>query len=382
MEKENQQLPYLVIAKDPGAANCLSPVVEKLKVNRKLYFFAKDKAREIFNRNFPDQDNISESLLVGTILASGTSDPDYEGLIIEGTKRENPQSKLILIEDFPGSLVGLMKKLANLKQPILPDLVFVTSRSSREAMGQRFFLNQSIVIPIGQPAFDPLIFEDTPKVNQDVRSHFSILPNDLLVSLIGIPSQDRPGLNSKALCLTVSALNSISQRRDVDLKFVYRDHPREVDPSQYFPILETACKKVRIINPLLHKGFSTSEITAASNLVVNTTSTVGLETALRGSRRQTRIDQTGWLSMHLLLPQTIEFFKRMAGSMPLIDLKATAIASGNTDVEEVLEDCLFNPVFQKSILDAQQGALRFEYRFNGVSTSTKRALLWLKRLAS
>lgn len=385
-ENVKGELSYLVVAKDPGAANCLSPVVEGLLVkNRRLSFFAKDRAFEIFQRNFSSRSDISESSPESAVkeptvvLAAGTSDPEYEGRIIQRIKQTNPKSKLVLIEDFPGSLIGLMQKLASLETPISPDLVFVTSRSSGENMDQRFpNFGKDKIIPVGQPAFDSLLLEETQTVNEEVRGGLQIQPTDLLVTYSGVPSQDRPGENSQALKLIVSALSSITNRSNIDIYFVNRNHPREVDPAQFIPILEAASQRVKIIDELQHRDVSIREITAASNLVVTTISTTGLETALRGSRPQTRLDQTGWLPVHIFLPRTQEYIKRTAGSLPVIELGATGVASKEEEVEPIIERSLFDRDFKQEILEAQQGPLRKEYRFYGKRTSTDRVLFWLR----
>lgn len=379
------KLPYLVLAKDPGAANCLSPVIERLLAkNRRLFLFAKDRANEIFRKNFSSRASITQSSPESAVrqptvvLAAGTSDPEYEGRIIQRIKQTNPKSKLVLIEDFPGSLVGLMQELAGFETPISPDLVFVTSRTSGENMNQRFPSLKDKIIPVGQPAFDSLLLEETQVVNTEVRERLQIQPGDLLVTYSGVPSQDRLGENAEALQEIVSALNSITNSRNIDIYFVNRNHPREADPAQFSPILEAAGQRVKVIDEFQHREVSIREITAASNLVVTTISTTGLETALRGSRPQTKLDQTGWLPVHIYLPQAREYIERTAGSLPVITLGATGVALEEGEVEPTIERSLFDRNFKQGILDAQQGPLRKEYRFYGKKTSTDRVLLWLR----
>ncbi len=364
--------PYLVLAKDPGAANCLSPVVEGLlRKKRELFLFAKDRADEIFNRNFAQQSEISKSSpesVIGQgaaiVLASGVSDPnaDFEGNIIKRVKQKDPKVRLVLIEDFPGSLVGLMQKLANLEDPISPDLVFVTSRTSQENMNQRFPNLGDKIIPVGQPAFDSILLEETQTINNKVRERLQIQPGDLLVTYSGVPSQDRPGSNARALKELVSALNAITDSRNIDIYLVNRNHPREVDPTLFTPILEAANQRVIIIDESQHRELPMRELTAASNLVVTTISTTGLETALRGCRPQTKLDQTGWLPVHIFLPQDQEYIRNTAGSLPVIELGASGVALNENEVEPTIEKALFDQRFQQGILDAQQGPLKKEYR--------------------
>lgn len=384
-QSSNRETPFLILAKDPGAANCLSPVINALSErDRHIFIFTKDTAEEIFNQKFSQQSQVSKStpesvVLKETpiILASGTSDPEYEGNIITKLKKTNPKLKLILIEDFPGSLVSITKKLATFN--ITPDLALVTSRSSQKNMNQRFpNFGKEKVIPVGQPAFDSLLLEETKTVNQEIRKKLGLTEDDLLVTYSGVPSQDHPNLNYQALELIISALNSIANDRGLKINFVNRNHPREVNPSQFIPILENASANVKIIDETQHQKISTRDITAVSNLVATTISTTGLEAVLRGCRPQTKLDQTGWMPIHILLPQAQDFIKRTAGSLPVIKFGATAIAWNEAEVRNAVEKSLFDEGFKKGVLNAQQGPLRNEYRFYGKKTSTDRVLLWLR----
>lgn len=383
--KESNKTSLLILAKDPGAANCLSPVVEALtKKGRSLFLFAKDRAEEIFNQKFSQIATISkfapeniETDKPLIILASGTSDPEYEGETIRRLKEKDPKNKLVLIEDFPGSLVGITQKLAGFD--IAPDFVLVTSRSSQKNMNQRFpTLGKDRIVPVGQPAFDSLLLEKTKTVNEEVRKKLGLTKDDLLVTYSGVPSQDHPDLNYQTLELIISALSSITDEKGLKIHFVNRNHPREINPSQFNSILENASENVKIINETKHQKISTRDITAASNLVITTISTTGLETALRGSRSQTELEQTGWIPIHILLPQAQDFIRRTAGSLPVIELGATAIAFNEGEVREAVEKSLFDESFKKEVLNAQQGPLRNEYRFYGKRTSTDRVLLWLR----
>jgi len=388
--KSSDELPYLILAKDPGAAACLTPVIELLmSKDKRIFLFAKDKANEHFTQKFSSNSTLRELRLESIvekgptiILASGTSDPEYEGKLIQHLTETNPKNKIVLIEDFPGSLVRLMEKLASLDRPILPDLIFTTSRSSQENMIKRFpTFGKDNIIPVGQPAFDSLLLEETQSINQKVRENLGISPTDLLVTYIGVPSQDHPGLNSEALSETVSVLNKIAETRGVRIHFINRNHPREANAALYTSILETANDKVKVVDEPQHLKMTTRELTASSNLIVTTISTAGLETALRGSRPKTKLDQTGWLPLHILLPQAQEFIRKTAGVLPVIELEATAVAPTEGEIEPTMEQSLFNSNFQKRILDAQQGPLRKEYRFYGrrKKTSAERVILWLRR---
>lgn len=382
---KRETLSYLVLAKDPGSATCLSPVIDGLlKKNKRLFIFAKDRASEIFRKRFAKELMITESQLqkiisprVTVILTSGTSDPNFEGSIIKSIKQKNPRVKLVSIENFPGSLIGLTQKLAGFEDPISPDLVFVTSRSTNKKMCQILpHLGKDKIITVCQPEFDLLLSEQTQVINRRVRKRIRINHNDLLVSYFGALSREHPDA-THALAKTISALNAITNKRNIYLAF--RPHPREINSSLFDPILKTASEKVKIINPSEHQQISTREISAAANLIVTTISTPGLETALRGSRPQTKIEQTGWLPLHIMLPPAQAWIKKNAGSLPVVELGATATALASNEIQPVIEKALFDKDFQRQILKAQQGPLKSEYRFYGRKTSTDRVLLRLER---
>lgn len=213
-----------------------------------------------------------------------------------------------------------------------------------------------------------------------------------MVSYIGIPAGDYLAsnvqgeyrdLNSVTLQSVVESLLRIAEKhQSEEFYFVYRPHPRELIKLWKHPLLsqlKDGAKNLHLLafskeewNSLV---MSARQLSAASNLVITTFSTVGQEVALSGARAA-KATTLGSLPLHILLPGSPAEYSQPGGLL-VVDSGASAVARDTTAVGTEMERCLYDEEYQRDMRRAQQTVLGLEYRFKAAPATT-RAYHWMR----
>jgi len=126
----------LVCTRDPGSANALIPVVERIKERASFYFLTDGWARNSIEQKFKTEDlSPSESML---LAYEAMPEPDLILTDPSSSERglENyaagtfPQSPLVLVEDYYGVANNALRRLKEIKKE--PARVCVMDRFARE----------------------------------------------------------------------------------------------------------------------------------------------------------------------------------------------------------------------------------------------------------
>lgn len=374
-----------ILANHPGAANCLAPVGRIFfERGTRVVFLSTGVAGEIFDQKFPEKqplDTLPNSIKF--VLVSADTPVDFEIESFEKIKTVNPEARCVVIEDFPGSVEPMIDAFQQKGE--LPCLVLTTTRDQARKYQQKYGLGRSLIIPIGQPGFDPLLKEDTSRLSLEAREALEIPSQAIVVTYIGQPVADLPlpgggDLNTKTLEAVVLSMKEMSKmHKDKQLFFIYKPHPREAIDSWVPRVLTTGDNPNNLQTISMGKeqwlriGLTTRQICAASDLVVTMFSTVGQEVALANTKSRGGEPRT--IPLHvLLLGAPGEYLK--PGGLLVVDLGASAVAKSPSEVSLVIEKSLFDENYRKKIIDAEKTKFKDEYRFK--SSAAQRAYEWIR----
>jgi hypothetical protein len=187
----------------------------------------------------------------------------------------------------------------------LPEKICVMDQGAKDLITERFPDLKDRIEVTGQPAFDRFFHEDTEKIAQQVRGKLGLKPGDRLVSYMS--TMDEP----EKITQMADALKGVKK----DFYFVFRRHPRDnVKYETYKKMLADAGVKV-----LDTDEFSTDEIGAASDVVLTTWSTEGLNGIYRRKPTVNIVDP------HFAVPENL--------SLPLVSVKLGASVGANNMAE-------------------------------------------------
>jgi len=259
----------LVIARDPGSANALVPVVSILKKEgMSIKALADSRAEEIIKANFEVKDISPENSVIESDLVVGQPDvvlsnasPSELGLDTYGADhfRDAPQ---VLLEDYYTSSFSYLNRLRELNLPF-PSKICVMDQGAKNLIIDNFSELKNSVEITGQPSFDAIAKEDTETIYNTVRKKLAIAKKDKLV--VYMPTM---GNEPERLRDIAKNLHSTANQ----FYFVFRRHPRDnVSYDQYKKILEA--EGIKVIDT---QEFSTDEIASAADLVLTNFSTEGI----------------------------------------------------------------------------------------------------------
>lgn len=383
----------LIVARHPGAANCLAPVGHLLS-NKGfgVYFRTSDQGEKIIDSEFKNRQEIEADDLPENLrwtLISNDSPSDFEIEALLKIKKLGLRSKICIVEDYPSSINGLIQDL--IRKGLNPDLILTTTREQTDIYKNKYpLLEKCTIVPIGQPSFDHLLTEDTLSESTAARERLGISAEMKLVTYIGLPAQDVSGdqiefkpyndFNSYILGeVAKSMVNIASKYPSIKFGLINRPHPREADALWEHPELAKITDlpdNLIFISPSRTNwqqiGLTTRQICTASDLVATVISTVGQETALSGARTKNKTN-LGSLVLHILPEDALNLW--LPDDFSLEKIGATGFAQTVDETQNEIEKCLFDEKYQKQIVEGQRSLL-LDYRFK--SEATLRVLLWMR----
>src|SRR3989344_6504241 len=294
-EKGVEAKHVLVATRYPGCANALLPVMRELLTDQsvEMDIVTDGRAQEIIQSNFSVVDVtpkytafVSDEIvsLPKVILSDKSSSEAGINTYVAATFLDVPQ---VLVEDYYGTANDLLQKMKDRKIP-LPRKICVMDECAKEIVVRRFPDLEGIVEVTGQPIYDKYFMEDTEKRAVEVKARLGLGPADKLVSYMS--TLDEP----EKIQQVAHALSGLAK----NFYFVFRRHPRDNTSYETFKKLLVEAG-IRVIDA---DTFTTDEIGAASDVVLTTWSTAGLEGVYRGKPTVHLVDPTFRVSEDLELP--------------------------------------------------------------------------------
>ena len=221
--KEN----YLIMARFPGAANYYLPIIHQLLRNdHVIYLASHGEAKNIFEREFPNQEKIDPEIkFLSWVLLSTANEQEVEWELpqILTLISQKPKLRIAVGEDIAGSTTSLLSRLQENK--IEPDLILTTTHSQTARYHTLFpAWKKTAFITVGQPSFDALLHEDTTQITHKVREMLKIDDQAKVILYIGFPTLAVPenirGFNLATLCDSWQTVKQLAIENP-DQKFVF-----------------------------------------------------------------------------------------------------------------------------------------------------------------
>jgi len=264
----------LSVFRDPGPAAAITPVLKKMELdpNCALQVLCDGRAQETAEDNLSLNDQTSErsALDIVTqieepdlIITGASSEPGLE-MYISG---QFPNKPTVIVEDY---YTAANNYLAATKERgyQLPEKICVMDEIAKQIIVERFPEAESHIEITGQPAFDKIVEEDTETIRQRVRSELRIEDKKKIVSFMDTMLSEEE---------TEKIFMQLSQSQLSVFMFAYRKHPRSNIPDQRINQLADNAG----LTLLSTENLTTDEVSAASDVVITTWSTAGLEAIYR-----------------------------------------------------------------------------------------------------
>jgi hypothetical protein len=242
----------LAVAGDPGGANALAPVIERLRSDSRVSVraLAYRQAGKLWRQRGLACEDLSEDIFMGAVssffkqkhpslLLTGTSanGVDLEKQFVAQARHMRVPSVAVL--DF-WTNYALRFADADGLLSFLPDRIAVMDEQARSEMLAAGFESARIVVT-GQPAFDDLRhwregFSEARRA--EVRTMLGLKQNQLFVLFASQPLSSLYGTDpfhphyqgyheEPVLDMLVKALEQIARKNEVEVVLVIRPHPRE-----------------------------------------------------------------------------------------------------------------------------------------------------------
>lgn len=269
-EKKN----ILVISRDPGSANALSPVIELLQHDDSMVMKAivDGRAGEILQGKFPTKDITPADMALGADSVLGSPDallidPSFSESGIEtyamATYSEVPT---VLVEDYYTSSFNLLQRLRERKLPH-PKKICVMDGEAKKLIVKEFPELEERIEITGQPAFDRFAAEDTEHIKSEVRKELGMESGEKLITFISA------GAKMELIEKLAKELKGVKTK----FRLAFGIHPRDNTPREtYEKIFREA--GVEYVDA---EKLGINNAGAASDLVVLLVSTEGLHAIYR-----------------------------------------------------------------------------------------------------
>lgn len=283
----------LVSTRDPGSADALLPVIEKLMDDAQIITITDGRAQETIQKKFQTKDITPKNMALEIDGIIGT--PKIILMDISGsemgidtyTTATFPKVPKILVESYYTESIPYLTELIKRNLPF-PEKICVMDKSAKELIVKRFPQLEKITKITGQPSFDRFAKENTEQISRKVKKELKLQPTDKLVSYMS--TKDEP----EKIKIMAEALKKIADK----FYFVFRSHPRDnIRYEVYKKILVDAGLMVIDTDKL-----STDDIGAASDVVLTTWSTTGLHGIYRRKPTAHIIDKNFRVEESLELP--------------------------------------------------------------------------------
>lgn len=294
-EASDKNNTILTLARDPGSGNALVPVLQELAKDSdtNIVTITDGWAGEILRKNFPAVDITPTGGILGAdqtfdapkvILMDFASSEMGLDTYASATFSEIPK---ILVEDYYGTAVTFLSVLIKRKLP-LPEKICVMDAGARDIILKEFPDLADKIEVTGQPIFDQLTKENTEKVAQETKKKLGLQPTDVLIAFMS--TIDEP---EKIMQMADALKNTCG-----NFYLAFRRHPRDnTSYDTYKKILVDA--GIKVIDT---EGFTTNEIGAASDVVITTWSTEGLNGIYRRKPTIHVVDQNFRMPTNLSVP--------------------------------------------------------------------------------
>lgn len=293
----------LVLMRDPGSANALLPVVEKLKDKYNLSFITDGVASDYLQKQGLD---LVDKTPAEGLLAASIGDDDTNEYSPLDTEHFNPDlvlttntssdsgienfaratftdTPLVLVEDIyetARDFIGRGEKVKDAGVHMREaDKICVIDETAKQKILRDFGdsiegLENKIEIT-GQPSFDKMYYEDREGISNRVREGLKIGRDDKFIVFFGVDRDMKKELETIA--------NGIKLTTSGGIKFLLRTHPRDPisaeDYEEYNKIITSA--GIEQVDASKAAEYTTDEINIASDMVITTTSTVTFESIYR-----------------------------------------------------------------------------------------------------
>lgn len=288
----------IAVAGDPGGAEAVAPVIQRLReegvlsVDARAYSHAQSvwANRGVEFASLPDQAaNVVLDVdgLALVLTATSNNQVNWERRYILAAKSVDVASIAVL--DFWTNYVDRFAD-AHGRLACLPDRIAVMDVRARDEMIAAGFPPSHLIVT-GQPAFDDLAqtraaFSDAQR--SALRAHFGVSSHRRLVVFVSQPLRDlygpaehphnemHPGYDENQVLLALwNSLERIGQTRGINTILLIRPHLRE--DADAFPELRGRFCEARI-----SRDFAARDVVISADLVVGMTSVLLLEASLLG----------------------------------------------------------------------------------------------------
>lgn len=305
----------LVIARNPGSGNALLPVVKELirKEEIKITAITDGRAEEIFENNFETQNITPKTMALEADQVFETPNAILMDVSVGEFGLDTyafatfPEVPKVLVEDYYTVARGFLSKLAE-RNLSMPEKICVMDQGAKDIIVEKFPNLEERIEITGQPSFDKFAEEDTEKISLEIRKKLGLEPTDKIISYMS--TTDEP----EKIAQLAEALKKINN----NFYFVFRRHPRDnVSYDTFKQIFVSAGIKI-----LDTDQFTTDEIGAASDIILTTWSTEGLNGIYRRKPTVHIVDNS------FRVPESLE--------LPLVPVKLGA-SIGASKMNELVE---------------------------------------------
>jgi hypothetical protein len=287
----------VIVCGDPGGANAIAPVIQKLLNDKKVRVsaFAYREAKKLWkDRTIPFTDLPNDITLASAeillkkqeahIFFSGTSynDQEFEKQFIAAARNLQIPS-LVLLDYWSYYSIRFSDNAGN--RIYIPDKIAIMDELTLKEMIQEGFVPDQLVIT-GQPAYDDIIMSRnsfSAKRKENIRKELGVFQDELMVVFASEPlfwgtpaNPANPGYTrTGVLHSLISALDNIQKNSNKKIALVVRLHPRE--NVQEFNDIHG--EKIRAI---ISTAGNSRDIIQASDLVCGMTTALLMEACYLG----------------------------------------------------------------------------------------------------
>lgn len=273
-EKPQYLKNIVVEARDPGAANALLPVVKLLEKdgNIGIKIIADGRAQEIFQNEFklknitPNDNVLRIAEIVGSPDAFLASQSTERGLEMFSAATF-PEVPAVVVQDYyPSSIdIEYFRRLKESGMPYPEKVCVIDEEAKRILIESLPDLADSVVVT-GSPASDKFAHENTEKIAAESRKQLNLGQDETLITFMS---------SIDGMDLVQRFADELAKIKGV--KFDFRRHPRDnVSMDDYQKEFES--RGIEIVDTA---DLTTDQVGAASDLVITTISTEGLNAIYR-----------------------------------------------------------------------------------------------------
>ncbi|MEK7545959.1 MAG: hypothetical protein AAB554_02675 [Patescibacteria group bacterium] len=205
----------LVVSRDPGSANALIPVIERLRQDDPaidIRFLPDLVAKQIFLKRYELEEAPLEAPPRTVLTSASVSCNELE----THARTIYPGVPLVAVEDNYFTSYAWLERLRALRLPFPERYCAIDAVSARKAV-ETFPELAGRVVVTGQPACDVIASERTADIGADARRRLGVGPEESVVFFASSPG----------LLQLVQAMATRLGSMKTPFRFVFRHHPRD-----------------------------------------------------------------------------------------------------------------------------------------------------------